>query len=316
MTEKCKACDGTGHLMDQCGKSSMVKCGGAALPLSSGREGVYYVDSKGREMGLKTIGGDCSVCKGSGTVSNFEQLCKDPNYGWWDALDLMTKRLKDGVPQCLVRYGDGEYYSIFGRKGPNADGQEMGGNLGCELTDTLMSIAVTEDPNVLVGSDWRTPKGAEQFLLTSTWAQRVNWCPVQPFVMGIEGCKTLEFLKVLEWRRLYMVCNGELEPVARGLNADSVYVSSSRAYQDMPRVLELLTLALEAGDVVLWCAGLGSKPSIYTAYRENSGTTHIDMGCFFDLAVGKQSRTWMTEPPDKRGQLYREIYVPYLLGEK
>lgn len=60
----CPACDGAGDLMHQWGKEAMLRCGGSTKPFSDGRSGVYYVDAEGKEIGLKTIGGVCSVCRG------------------------------------------------------------------------------------------------------------------------------------------------------------------------------------------------------------------------------------------------------------
>lgn len=63
---KCDACDGDGSTMYEWAKATMLKCGGSARSFTDGRPGVYYVDAQGREMAMKTIGGDCSVCNGSG----------------------------------------------------------------------------------------------------------------------------------------------------------------------------------------------------------------------------------------------------------
>ncbi len=250
-------------------------------------------------------------------MSNFQDLCRDPNCRWSDALEGITSRLKQGIPQCLVRYGDGEYQSILGRTGPNADGQQhLPQTLGKELHGTLVNIAHHQLPNVLVGSDWRKPENALTYLTDNGFDESIQWCPVQPFVMGIESGLTMKFLKALKKYKgkVVLVGNFSLFPVVRGLGFNNLFlVSDCNAYNDMENAVPQIILC--EPNVVIWCAGLGCKPALYKVFTGVKKVTCIDMGCFFDLAVGKQSRTWMTEPPDNRGWKYRREYIPYILGE-
>lgn len=71
----CQACDGEGSMMQQWGKEAMLKSRGRALPFTDGRKGVYYVNAQGEEIGLKTIGGPCSKCGGSGQESYSKDVC-------------------------------------------------------------------------------------------------------------------------------------------------------------------------------------------------------------------------------------------------
>lgn len=64
--EACLACDGEGHLSTQWAKSEMEASGGRRLPLGERRKGFYYVTGEGKEIPFKTIGGLCSVCRGTG----------------------------------------------------------------------------------------------------------------------------------------------------------------------------------------------------------------------------------------------------------
>ncbi len=261
----------------------------------------------------------------------------DPNEGWGDALHEIVGKVRSGTPQCHVRYADGEFYSITGRVGLNADGQGfMPDTLGAELHDTLKRIADEKRPNVLVGGDWRRPLQTWDYLVNNGFHCSVPWCPVQLFVMGIESGLTMDLLVAVRDSpgKKYLVANDIVGQVAPALGATLVRVNlpavkirqlcdtnvvdpsgygPNGAYADMPEVEKFFRTTLADGDIVIWCAGLGCKPSLYRMFAERPLTTHIDMGCFFDLAVGMVSRTWMTSPPDARQKCYLDKYVPWFI---
>jgi hypothetical protein len=262
-----------------------------------------------------------------------------------EALSLMTSWLKAGEPFCHVRFGDGEFWSILGREGPNADGQEhLGATLGKELAATLFLIesmhTLKQNGHTLVGGYWDWPVKAKDWLVKTGLLDKLPWVPIQCFVCGVEDGGTLAFLEALRARpgKKYLVANGSVGKVAPALGAIHVPITLPRnkereirgeigvvkqvpgaygpgAYEDMPHVERFLRSQLKPGDAVIWCGGLGCKPTLYRLFVDCPGTTHIDMGCIFDLAVGLPSRTWMTEPPDARGKVYREKYIPWLLGK-
>ncbi len=279
------------------------------------------------------------------------------NEGSQDALNLMTGWLTKAEPFCHVRYADGEFWSILGRVGPNADGQEhLPGTLGKDLQLTLRQIAdyyvnwqraSGPEFNVLVGGCWGWPTGAKQWLIDNHLLESIPWCPIQCFVDGILGGHTMRFLQELRnmtirnVRQLYLVANDDVGRLAPSMGAKHVSIHLPRrkreecvspveiktpntpgwygmesAYADMPRVHAYLRQTLDPGDVVIWCAGLGCKPTLWCLFRECEGTTHIDCGCLFDGAAGLTSRTWLTNPPDERLTEYREKYIPWLRGEQ
>lgn len=261
-----------------------------------------------------------------------------------EALRLMTLKLKAGIPQCHVRFADGEFWSIMGRVGPNADGQEhLPHTLGIELRKTLFAIGCLKDPNVLVGGYWDIPVSARQWLVKTGCLEHIQWCPVQVFVTGIDDDTTMDFLNTIRQTagRTYLVANSKVAQLAESFGArplivtlpekklqeithnNTIYTPNTpgwygekNAYTDMPEVVGWLKMVLSPGDKVIWCGGLGCKPALYRMYREYPGTSHFDMGCFFDLAAGLVSRTWMTSPPDARQQKYLDEYAPRLRGER
>lgn len=269
----------------------------------------------------------------------------DANQGGLEALRLMTHRLELRGAQCYIRYGDGEFSSILGREGPNADGQEhLPSSLGFALHSTLTEIADNPNPMVFVGADWQRPQETWGYLVRNSFEDRIPWAAIQPFVLGIESMDTMNFLEKLvnSPGRNFLVANMYVGTLAERLRAIHInvalpkkkveelmlgpealpspntpgYYGHDSAYYDMPKIRNRLLGELRPGDKVIWCAGLGSKPSLYKTFRRRAGTSHFDMGCFFDGAVGLVSRSWLDgRPPDSRLTCYHEKYVPWLLGK-
>jgi hypothetical protein len=87
-TMTCPYCDGDGSLSQQWAKVAAVKCGGKRMLLpprsggyyasinDGGRKvpmgpippAIYYVNAEGKEMEMKTVGGNCTCCGGTGRV--------------------------------------------------------------------------------------------------------------------------------------------------------------------------------------------------------------------------------------------------------
>jgi hypothetical protein len=245
---------------------------------------------------------------------------------------------------CHVRYADGEFYSILGRIGPNADGQEhLPQTLGKDLAASLERISRERKSNVLVGGYWHVPPNAWTWLVGQGYDKTIPWCPVQIFVDGIVSMETMRFLETVKAARgaKFLIANQFVcDAVADALDATPVpvplpakkveehfgraapgnnapgYYGGDSAYAAMPEVEATLRAAMKPGDIAIWCAGLGCKPSLYKMFSDIAGTSHFDMGCFFDGAAGLISRTWLTDGrPDHRLIAYREKYLPWLLGK-
>lgn len=247
----------------------------------------------------------------------------------------MVKKVRDSIPFCHVRYADGEFQSILGRTGPNADGQEhLPHTLGRELKDALLLCA--SNPRFIVGGNWIKPPNAWDWMCRLGLDKSIRWCHPQVFVGCVKSGETMELLKVIRNApgNKYLVANSDVQNVRASLNAHPITVTlpkekreeilhnlphrkqySPGAYDDMPIVRETLDNLLKPGDIVIWCAGLGCKPSLINTFLKHPLTTHIDMGCFFDPAVGLNSRSWTTMPQDVRWDNYMDDYTPRLLGK-
>lgn len=234
-----------------------------------------------------------------------------------DALRQVNAWLRDGVPQCHVRYSDGEFLSMMGYAGHNCDGQALQGGLGEELWESLQSIKNDRFPHVLVGGDWRRPPETWDYLQENNFVDTIPWCPSQVFVNGIVSGDTMEFLKLVRDSpgQKYLVSNVSVGMAAPSLRAHTLTIPRHDAWGSMVKIERSLRYEIESGGIVLYAAGLGCKPTIYELFRSCPGTTHIDVGCLFDGAAGILSRGWLNvKPPDERLIEYNTRYVPWLLG--
>ncbi len=246
--------------------------------------------------------------------------------------------LRAGIPQCHVRFCDGEFFSILGRTGPNADGQEhLPLTLGKELKDTLKSIAALQMPNVLVGGHWGRPWEAWPWIIEEGLEDTVPWCTPQVWTDAVADGSLMTCLTAIRNHpgRRWLVANKVVAKVAPQLRAEHVLVQcpetklrenltgakpcyryeKTYAYDDMLRVKSFLQERVRNGDIVIWCAGLGCKPTLWDLWVDNPLVTHLDMGCTFDGAAGLKSRSWF-ESDLSDHVVYKDYYAPRLKGEK
>lgn len=277
-----------------------------------------------------------AICTPEWAVSREEG---NRNEGGDEVLRRLIANIRDGVSQCHVRYGDGEFWSILGRVGPNADGQEhLPNTLGMELAVALKDVGRRPE-HVMVGGYWFWPDGARQWLVENDLLCTLPWCPVSAMLTEIATGASVALLEALlaSSGKRYLVANEQVCRLSPALKAIPVPVILPRrkllevtsakeiatpntegwygfqnAYTSMPTVERLLRNALNPGDAVIWCAGLGCKPSLWRLFREIPGTIHLDLGCFFDLAAGLKSRSWMTQPNDETFITYTREVEPWL----
>lgn len=100
----CYACDGDGSRMYQLAKEECVRTGGKRKHLPTGTGGYlvdswYYVTGDGKEIGFKTIGGPCHVCKGDKLIFALDVrgLLERPNSLSREEANLITTSIKGGA---------------------------------------------------------------------------------------------------------------------------------------------------------------------------------------------------------------------------
>jgi hypothetical protein len=263
--------------------------------------------------------GQCTCQPGDPPIGDPKYAAKRRHVdaGDLDALRQLTAWLQAGERHCHIRYADGEFLSILGRDGVNTDGQpHQVAGLPLKLASTLNDIAESDEPNLLIGGDWRRPAEAWPWLVDRGLEQRLPWCPSQVFVNGILSGDLVAWLDAV-WEhpdRTFLVANQAVcDAVAPGLRAIPVPIVARGAYpESISQACGYLKGEMRDHDLAIYACGLGGKPMIWDLFESRPETSHIDVGCVFDLATGHRSRSWCLDDTDERVIEYRKSIMPWL----
>jgi hypothetical protein len=248
-------------------------------------------------------------------VPGYAASRRHPDAGDLDAAALILKWLKEDLPFYHGRFSDGEFYSMMMNGAYNGDRHPYFPEMGKEMIATLEGIAQEgRKHRVLTGGEWEYDPRIWQYILDHDWQDRVPWCPSHPIVQGILDGSTLEMFRTIRksGHPKWVIGTSLTAPCgARCLKATPI-IAGTPAYKDMPRVKRLLG-ELPIGAIVVWVAGLGCKPSVWSTFMRFPGTTQLDMGHIFDGAVGRISRTWLKTDNYKR-RAFEAGLKPWILG--
>jgi len=206
-------------------------------------------------------------------------------------ISYLTEQLERKQPFSLVRYGDGEFYSILGASGANCDGAE-----------------------------YNLPKLRESLAHTLTEPRDYLYC-IGPKVMNRKNGiteKSVEWIEQnapsIRWHTSETILEaslaGNLKPLTQALGKvmivgpvhlrglpipfkTFVQVPTINAWLHYDMILYLIRRELYQVDTILFSAGFVSKCAIWSLFP-SVGETHnlIDIGSSFDSAVGVDSRSY------------------------
>lgn len=218
-----------------------------------------------------------------------------------------------------LRYADGEFYSIRGQHGVNADGLAFQSEtLGVELHKILVQISNGIAPHrLLVGGDWTNPDHAA-YIREFGFERTVPWCPSSIWVNGIVSGELAKFFEALlrNPSPKILVGSEEIRGAARFLKASFVQVPGSASWSARGDVAYDLRQAPKNA-IVMYCAGMASEVFAWTSWKHRTDLTHLDMGHIFDGAFGVRRRAWLSlDGACKRRDTYFEKYAPVFRGEK
>lgn len=234
-------------------------------------------------------------------------------------IEVLTHWVGGGVPYFLGRYADGEFDAMAGRVGTQGDGSLRTREIGAELSRVLREVGAFLVCNptapILVGGDWGGCDRRRN--LAAVHFGRVPWVPNQPLVNGIVSGEVLGFFRAMVSRRerIFLIGNTTLRPVAAPLSATLVEIPARDSFSARQAVYSRLRDQMQSGDIALYCAGMPSAVFAWDMWREIPGTTHMDVGHFFDGAVGVTSRIWLADEGNERLTAYRRDVVPRILGD-
>src|SRR5262249_5381615 len=145
-------------------------------------------------------------------------------------------------PFAYLRYGDGEWLSILGRTGRNADDHDFfPDTLGRELRETFLYAAAVRPctPRFYMGLHAMIYQDAiRRYLVEHAIARGIDWVSDNLFALGFSDFSTYRFLEAV--KRFpgpkTLIGNGSLAPVAAGLGCRHVVIPLRDCYREIDEI--------------------------------------------------------------------------------
>jgi len=236
-------------------------------------------------------------------------------------------------PLCHLRYGDGEFVSLLGRrecgikKGSNCDGHQwMEDTMGAELATILREVAALHPDNqrIYVGlhCTWHQQQ-IQPWIVGEGLKDKVHWTGNILLQMGLKNMDTLRLFKAIRYYpgRVVLVCNPAVQSAAEAFHAGWVAVPKRNAYASIKEVTEIcLSEANDAAandgipPMFLVAAGMAAEPILWRLYKHNPDGLYLDIGHILDAIIDRPSRGYTRR--DKGGimKVIEEHYRPFFEG--
>ncbi len=210
----------------------------------------------------------------------------------------LAAHIERNEPFIHLRYGDGEWYSMLGRRGRNADGHDFfPETLGRDLRESL-DYAATISPGgrcyVGLSEFWDHP-AIHVYMAARPWLDRIRWVGASLLPLGLRDFSTRRFFEAVRGYRgrKYLVANASLALVARGLACTHVVIPQVDCYLEIGRAERMC--AFRGPGIMLCCAGMASEGLLARLHRQNPAGTYIDCGHVFDAMIGRLTRAYTQE---------------------
>jgi len=228
--------------------------------------------------------------------------------------DTLAGHLQNGEPFAYLRYGDGEWLSILGYLGRNADGHDFfPETLGRELQWTFEYAAGfwPRNPRFYMGLNTIVLQDAiRRYVIENGIAYRIHWVSDNLFALGYFDFSTRRFLQAVKDYPgpKTLAGNQDLAPVAAGLGCRHVVVPRIDCYREIDRLHE--ECRFKGDGLLICCAGMASECLICRAHAENPDGSYVDCGHIFDSLVGKLTRNYTQGNWDGINDFLNEHYAP------
>lgn len=199
-------------------------------------------------------------------------------------------------PFSLVRYGDGEFYSLLGQTGKNCDGADYGlPNLRKSLKETLTNprdYLYGIGPKVMNRKNGTTEQSVQWI---DQNAPQIKWHTSETILEASLAGELKPFIQKLG--KIMIVGNERLNQAPIPFKV-FVQVPSANAWLQYDEILYLIRQELYQVDTVLFCAGFLSKVAIWDLFP-STGKTHtcLDVGSTLDMYCGVNSRSYARKLP-------------------
>lgn len=226
----------------------------------------------------------------------------------------LALRIERRQPFVLLRFGDGEWLSIFGAEGHNCDRHEfLPETMGRELRNILVSLSAEphDRSRLLVGTTCELSREVRPFLTRLVAPEQVHWVSDAIFRLGMANLETRRFvIACQQFRgRKAIVGNASQRPVARALQAHHVVVPRENCYGSIDEI-EQACRAINP-DLLLCCASMASECLLWRLRKSNPEATLVDCGSIFDVMLKRPIRTEYHGWSDLIAEHYFPIFRPF-----
>lgn len=200
------------------------------------------------------------------------------------SLQFYVDKLKNGERFSLARYGDGELYCMWGKKGQNSNGCKY----SLELREALFdSMQHKDDPSFIYGLQRVLPQDEERVILQYP---NIEWHDTEIFSEAVANGELYPLIKQLdEMEGIHVVGNESIEwKLAELIDWDSYHtVPPFDAYNNRKEVTEWILL--NKPKIVLFSCGMAANAFIGELHGQVDSTL-IDLGHIWDPFTGNMSR--------------------------
>jgi hypothetical protein len=232
--------------------------------------------------------------------------------------DTFAAHLRNSEPFTYLRFGDGEWLSIFGETGRNSDGQDFAPQtLGRELRWSLEYASGLWPGNAhfYVGLHAGSHGDAiRRHLVERGLTLRVHWVLDNLFAMGLTDFSTLRFILAVRAFRgpKLLVANETLAPIAQGMGCAHIIVPRFDSHSSLEKIER--QCRSRKPSLVLCCAGMTSEPLLCRLHRADPAGIYVDCGSIFDALVGRLTRDYTQKNVQGVLETLAEHYAPVLTG--
>lgn len=193
-------------------------------------------------------------------------------------LQWYVDKLKRGEKFSLVRYGDGEMYCMWGKKGENSNGCKY----SSELRKALLESMGHKEEDFIYGMQRVLPQDRKRF---EAEYPDIEFLDTEIFSDAVANGELFPFIEQLKKMKVVIIGNESIRPIKKFLPyTEFIEVPKSNAFDSEFEFID-------CGDntVYLFSCGMAANAFISKLHGQVNGWL-IDIGHIWDPFVGKMSR--------------------------
>jgi hypothetical protein len=212
------------------------------------------------------------------------------------AFDNMLADLRAGRRFSFVRYSDGDWGCIFGRRGAILDEHEYGPDLAAALLAAIRSepgYHLGIMPGMFTPGRWWASAQTTEFVAAHP---ELSWCSSMILhAAGMAG-RLGEFFEALRGWPITVVSHAGMAAMCPWLgDFEHVIIPLSHCWRERAEIEPRIIEACRAPGVALFSCSMPAKVWIRQAWEARCAATLIDIGSVFDPYIGRMSRGYMRD---------------------